>query len=104
MNKYHSKKTVLGGITFDSGMEASRWQELCLLQRVGQIQELQRQVKFELIPKQNGERAVNYKADFTYTEGGEKIVEDVKGYRTKDYILKRKLFKSRYPEYKFRET
>jgi ABC-type sulfate transport system substrate-binding protein len=74
------------------------------LQRAGQIKDLQRQVKFELIPKQDGERACNYIADYVYTENGQTIVEDAKGLATKDYIIKRKLFKQKYPEYRFIET
>lgn len=92
MNKYHNRKVITSdGIEHDSQREANRWCELKLLERAGQIQDLQRQVKFELIPKQQGERAVNYIADFTYTENGKKVVEDTKGMKTKDYIIKRKL-------------
>lgn len=92
MNKYHNRKVITSdGIEHDSQREAKRWCELKLLERAGQIQDLQRQVKFELIPKQQGERAVNYIADFTYTENGKKVVEDTKGMKTKDYIIKRKL-------------
>ena len=92
MNKYHNRKVITSdGIEHDSQREANRWCELKLLERAGQIQDLQRQVKFELIPKQQGERAVNYIADFVYTENGKKVVEDTKGMKTKDYIIKRKL-------------
>ena len=67
-----------------------------LLERAGEIQDLCAQVKFTLIPtqKQGGkvvERPVTYIADFVYTENGEQVVEDVKGMRTKEYIIKRKL-------------
>jgi hypothetical protein len=71
--------------------EANRWCELKMLEKAGLIQDLQRQVKFELIPKQEGERAVHYVADFVYVEDGKKIVEDVKGMRTKEYRLKKKM-------------
>lgn len=98
MGKYGNRKITVDGITFDSQKEAVRYQELLLLQRAGQIFNLQRQVPFVLIPKQerNGkviERAVVYKADFVYTENGEDIVEDVKSEatKTKEYIIKRKL-------------
>lgn len=98
MNKFGNKKTVVDGITFDSQKEAARWQELKLMQRAGLICELQRQVPFVLIPKQerNGkviERPVVYKADFVYRENGEDVVEDVKSRatKTKEYIIKRKL-------------
>jgi hypothetical protein len=74
--------------------EANRWCELKMLEKAGLIQDLQRQVKFELIPKQEGERAVHYVADFVYVEDGKKIVEDVKSAATKknkEYVIKRKL-------------
>ena len=96
MSKYGNRKTVIDGISFDSQKEATRWSELRLLERAGEIQNLQRQVPFVLIPKQvrDGktiERPVVYKADFVYTEKGEEVVEDTKGVKTKEYILKRKL-------------
>lgn len=101
-SKYHSKKITRDGETFDSVKEYRRYVELLLLERAGAIQELKRQVKFELLPAQyeegNGkkrgkclERAVSYVADFVYMENGAKIVEDTKGFKTKDYILKRKM-------------
>ena len=94
--KYHAKKTELDGITFDSRKEAQRYAELKLLERSGAIHNLQRQVRYELIPaqKKDGktiERACHYIADFVYEENGKTVVEDVKGYRTKEYVLKRKL-------------
>ena len=109
MSKYHSKKVVVDGIQFDSKREAARFRELSLLERAGEITDLQRQVKFKLIPTQrefscevgkNGrykkgkviEREVSYFADFTYrSKSGLLIVEDVKGVKTKEYILKRKM-------------
>lgn len=92
-NKYHNKKTNIDGITFDSKREAQRYAELCLLQRKGKIQSLRRQVPFELIPKQEGERACTYVADFVYhmTDTGKMVVEDAKGMRTDVYKIKRKL-------------
>lgn len=64
---------------------------LRLLERAGKISDLKRQVSFELIPKQNGERACSYIADFTYWQDGQYVVEDCKGYRTEGYKIKRKL-------------
>lgn len=94
--KYHAKKTELDGITFDSRKEADRYAELKLLERSGMIHNLRRQVRYELIPaqKKDGktiERACHYIADFVYEENGKTVVEDVKGFRTKEYVLKRKL-------------
>lgn len=96
MSKYHSRKITVGGETFDSKKEYNRWTELALLQRAGQISDLKRQVKFELIPSQKiggrtAERACSYTADFVYSENGKTVVEDTKGFKTKEYIIKRKL-------------
>lgn len=102
MSKYNSKKTVVDGQKFDSKKEANRYQELVLLEKAGVIKNLSRQVKFVLIPSQRDEsgkvieRECSYKADFVYTDGGETVVEDVKGYRTKEYIIKRKLLLYQY--------
>lgn len=107
MRKYGSRKVRLDGIVFDSKKEAARYCELKLLQRAGRIQNLELQKPFELIPAQREpdtigkrggvkkgkiiEQSVKYVADFVYTENGQTVVEDTKGFRTKDYILKRKM-------------
>lgn len=96
MSKYYSKKVTIDGITFDSKREANRYCELALLEKAGQITELELQKEFTLIPSQRidgkvVERACKYKADFSYMENGKHIVEDTKGFKTKDYIIKRKL-------------
>ena len=96
LSKYRSKKITVGGITFDSKREAARYQELYFMQRAGIIEDLQHQVKFELLPSQRidskvVERPVTYVADFVYKQDGKTVVEDTKGFRTKDYILKRKM-------------
>ena len=95
-SKYRNRKVTRNGITYDSGKEYSRHQDLLLLERAGAIQGLQRQVRFELIPSQRYdgkvvERPVFYVADFVYQEDGKTIVEDTKGFKTKDYVLKRKM-------------
>lgn len=104
--KYNNSKTVVDGITFDSKKEAKRYTVLKSLQDDGYIKDLKLQVPFELVPKQLGERSVRYIADFTYydVEKNINVVEDVKGFKTDVYKLKRKLFKYRYPEYTFIET
>jgi hypothetical protein len=95
--KFGNRKTEVDGITFDSVKEARRWKELRLLQQSGEIEGLERQVPFILIPKQKDEkgkvieRECKYVADFVYQENGKQIVEDTKGVKTKDYIIKRKL-------------
>lgn len=106
-SKYRNVKTVVDGITFDSKKEAARYGELILFARSGEIQDLELQKTFLLIDKQPGERAVTYKADFAYKQDGREIVEDVKSEITrkdKAYIIKRKLFKWRYPDIEFREV
>ena len=96
-NKFNAKRISLSGKKHDSLAESRRYSELSRLARLGVISDLKRQVPFELIPAQYGEdgklleRAVTYKADFTYRKDGKLIVEDVKGVKTKDYIIKRKL-------------
>jgi hypothetical protein len=101
--KYGNRKvTTNDGIIHDSQREAVRWMELTILLNAGMITNLRRQVKYILIPaqymevkgKKKGklvERECSYIADFVYEQNGETIVEDTKGFRTKDYIIKRKL-------------
>lgn len=107
--KYHNHKVTIGGETFDSRKEANRFTELCLLQRAGKISNLQRQVRYILVPAQydeNGrllERNVSYVADFVYKENGQLVVEDTKGMKTDVYIVKRKLMLERY-KVRIRET
>ena len=96
MSKYGNRKTERNGVKFDSRKEARRWSELLILEQAGAIQNLQRQVKYELLPAQRiggkvAERAVHYVADFVYEQDGAVVVEDTKGFRTADYIIKRKL-------------
>lgn len=74
-----------------SRKEARRAQELALMQKCGLISDLEEQVKFELIPKQPGERAVTYTADFRYRQDGRIVVEDAKGMKTQQYVIRRKL-------------
>lgn len=116
--KYNNKKVTFEGITFDSQKEAHRYFELKLLQRAGEIKDLELQKEFELIPAQyesferygkkgqrlkDGKRCIEkscvYKADFTYTDikSGKTVVEDVKGYVDPSsagfakFVIKRKL-------------
>ena len=93
--KFNNKKITINGITFDSKKEAARYSNLVKLQEKGVIHDLKTQVKFELIPKQKGERSCNYVADFVYKDVKDNlIVEDVKGSKktlTPVYSIKRKL-------------
>lgn len=88
-SKYNAKRTEVDGITFASKREAKRYCELKLMQRAKVISDLQRQVPFQLV------MVVKYVADFVYFDRltGERIVEDVKGYRTAEYRRKRRLMK-----------
>jgi hypothetical protein len=97
MNKYRNRKT--GG--YDSRRESRRAFELKILERKGEISGLKEQVRYELIPsiyegegknRRCIERACSYVADFIYIDkNGALAVEDTKGFRTPDYIIKRKL-------------
>jgi hypothetical protein len=90
--KYNARKTEIDGIIFHSKKEANYYLTLCQEIRDKKIDSFKRQVKFELVPPQDGERAVNYIADFiTYKDGCEVDIIDVKGMRLSDYIIKRKL-------------
>lgn len=95
-SKYRAKKTKIDDIVFDSYMEAKRYRQLVLLEMAGEISDLVLQPKFRLMDsfRHDGKtiRAIDYVADFMYKEDGKLIVEDVKGMRTKDYIIKSKLF------------
>lgn len=106
-SKYGAKKVEYNGMVFDSKRECRRYKELEILQQIGAISELRTQVKFVLIPAQREadtvgkrggiikgnliEREVSYIADFVYIENGKTVVEDAKGMRTHEYILKRKM-------------
>ena len=119
--KYGNKKITVDGMKFDSQKEYHRYCELKLLERAGQIKDLELQKEFMLIPAQYEtvetdeyykigakkgqpktkevciEQSVVYKADFTYTENGKIVVEDVKGYRDPSsagyakFVIKRKM-------------
>lgn len=108
-NKYGNRKIAFDGQTFDSKKEMRHYTELLLLEKAGKIKDLQRQVKFQLIPAQREpdtigpkgghkpgkliEREVSYVADFVYTDmqTGQTVVVDTKGFRTKEYTIKRKM-------------
>lgn len=110
MRKYHNKKTEVDGILFDSRKEADYYIKLKARLHTGQISNLQLQVPFELLPsiwkdelkhlktkdkivRKCMQKAVNYIADFVYTDNstGAEVVVDVKGVKTKEYRLKKKM-------------
>lgn len=108
-NKYGNHKVTFEGMIFDSKKELYRWLDLKTLEKAGKIYELQRQVKFVLVPAQYEpdtvgprggkikgkliEKELAYYADFYYfdNETGKYVVEDAKGVRTPEYVIKRKL-------------
>lgn len=102
-SKFNNRKVVLDGATFDSRKEARRYRELQLLERTGEISELQTQfafvlaesVKFKNEPRRKP--AVKYVADFVYIKDGRQVVEDVKSVATrkdKYFRLKKHLMMS----------
>lgn len=111
--KYHNRKCEAFGITFDSQSERDRFLELYEMQQEGAIHHLECQPSFVLLEAFKDcdgkkERAITYRADFRYTTSdGRIVVEDVKSKATaksRDWSLRRKLFKSRYPNLLFREV
>lgn len=106
MNKYNNKKVQVDMYVFDSIRESQRYKELKLLERAGEISNLELQPKFLLQEsfKKNGKtyKAINYIADFMYEEKGKVIVEDVKGIQTDVFKLKHKLFEHEYPQYELK--
>lgn len=111
-NKYHAKKKTVDGITFDSTSEANYYEKYRDMEKAGEIQNLRLQVPYELIPaiweeydevvhlktkdkvvhrRKLKQRAVTYIADFVFDQDGQTKVIDVKGRKTKEYILKKKM-------------
>lgn len=109
--KYRNKKVEYEGIVFDSLKEKRRYCQLQLLEKQGTISALRLQVPYELIPaiyqdeviqlktkvktkRRCVQRATTYVADFVYEMDGKTIVEDTKGFRTKEYELKKKMMRA----------
>lgn len=114
-SKYRNIKTVVDGITFDSKKEAKRYQELKLMEKAGEIENLEYQKIYDLVIKDmhpegqmRGDVMVSickYKADFSYSipfspgVWGKDVVEDVKSEITRKlpaYRIKKKLMKAIY--------
>lgn len=102
-SKYRAKRTECDGIVFASKKEAKRYWELRLLERDGTIEELQIQKRYDL-HSLGGVKVCSYVADFVYRAkqrnlfgwNEELVVEDVKGFRTPLYRLKKKMMKAEY--------
>ena len=111
-SKYHARKTVVDGITFDSAKEAHRYEHLKMMEKGGHIARLRLQQRFELCSPMTNMRADvvegdnrlmvigHYVADFSYDELSAEatrwIVEDVKGFKTPLYRWKKKHFEAQY--------
>lgn len=109
-SKYHNKIAYYGGIAFDSIKERDYYADVLLpLKWAGEIKSIDMQVSFVLQPpfKHGGKtiKGIKYVADFviTYPDGRKKVI-DTKGYRTKEYQLKRKMLLYKYPEIDFEEA
>lgn len=94
MSKYRNKPTVVDSIRFHSKKEARRYSDLKLLERAGAIKNLRLQVPYVFM--HNDTKICSYRADFVYEEGQRSIVEDTKGVKTKDYVIKRNLMRAFY--------
>lgn len=95
MTKYRAVKTEVDGIIFDSKKEAARYKELILLEKSGVISHLELQPRYDCVV--NGKKICSYRADFRYFNDQNSVVEDVKGFKTPVYRLKKKLVEALYP-------
>lgn len=106
--KYKSKSIVIDGHKFPSKMEGNRYIKLREMQREHKISDLELQPPFLLQEgfTRDGKkyRPITYVADFKYKMGDKTIVEDVKGYLTPEYKIKKKLLLYKYSDFEFRET
>lgn len=93
--KYGNIHTRVGTKTFHSKLEAARYEELLLMEKAGEIRDLQCQVMFRL--EINSVLVGKYYADFVYeTKNGKQVVEDVKGFMTDTYVMKKRLMDAIY--------
>ncbi len=101
-SKYRAQPTEVDGIRFHSKAEARRYSELKLLEKAGEVKELELQPEFPLYAPSKSwgkhELVCTYVADFRYRQGprGVLVIEDVKGMKTPVYRLKKKWFQAQY--------
>ena len=95
-NKYNAKKVEYQGMKFDSAFELKCWQYLEELASEGKIKDLNRQIKFELLPANSVYRALTYVADFTFYVNDRYIVADAKGLVLPEFKIKQKIFFDKY--------
>ena len=93
-NKYRAQPTVIDEIRFASKREATRYQDLKVMEQLGLISGLELQPAYPIIVDRM--KVCTYKADFRYIENGALVVEDAKGMKTPVYRLKKKLMKALY--------
>lgn len=93
-SKFNAKPTIVDGIRFPSKAEARRYSELKSLEQAGIITNLKRQPRYDICI--NGKLCFFYKADFSYSQQGAQVVEDVKGVRTDVYAIKKKCVEAAY--------
>jgi hypothetical protein len=98
--KYHNKKIKTEDGTFDSKYEYEEWCRLKLLERSGAIRNLMRQVPYVLIPTIRTTagtlKQITYYADFVYEENDVNVIYEVKGFKTKEYLIKKRLLIQQY--------
>jgi len=106
--KYGNKRVTVGGITFDSIAESRRWCELKLLEKAGEIRNLERQVPIvlqgangPLLSRKTG-RPRKMVIDFRFFTNERCVYEDLKGFATKDWELKADIFCNQYPNTELR--
>lgn len=94
-SKYSAKRTKLDGHTFDSKREANRYAVLKQMQSNGFISDLELQPAFPLemdgvcrVKTETG-KTMRVTFDFAYTQNGKRVVEDAKGYKTRDYLVRK---------------
>lgn len=92
-SKYGNEKVVVDGMSFDSIREANYYKKLKILLTAGKIDQIERQVRYQL--NEGGTFSYEYVADFRFTmkDTGEMHVVDVKGYKTKEFKKKARLMK-----------
>lgn len=102
-HKYRAKSVTVDGIKFPSKKEARRWSELRLMEKAGEISNLERQVKIPLFGKNgpimtdSGKSQRTYVADFRYVDwrlNGVIVIEDSKGYETPEFKLKKAILQA----------
>jgi len=108
-SKYKSRKVTIDGITFDSVKESKRYVQLRALLEQGEISHLELQPVFKIycggVPvRYDSGRQMTYRADFSYFDGQHRIVEDCKGYKTREYLMKKALVHACYPAVRIKEV